>query len=156
MKVQYGFYKGIFGYWKIGYCQDWITGICAVPNIEEEHHPSPISDLAAMQLEEYVRGERREFSIPYQVSGTDFQKKVWEALSKIPYGETRTYKEIAIQIGNEKSSRAVGQANHENPLAIVIPCHRVIGSNGRLTGYAGGLSMKERLLEIEQIYLKKN
>lgn len=102
------------------------------------------------QLTEYFLGNRSLFTLPLDMRGTPFQKKVWEALLTIPYGETRTYKEIALQIGMPKAVRAIGQANHENPIPIIVPCHRVIGSNGELIGYGGGLSIKEKLLELER------
>ena len=101
------------------------------------------------ELEEYFEGKRKEFDLPLKQEGTEFQEKVWNALSKIPYGETRTYKEIAKMIGNEKASRAVGMANNKNNIPIIIPCHRVIGSNGKLVGYALGLDMKQYLLDLE-------
>ena len=101
------------------------------------------------QLKEYFAGKRREFSLPLSPAGTEFQKKVWSALQEIPYGETRTYKEIAGRCGNEKACRAVGMANHVNPIGIVIPCHRVVGSSGKMVGYAGGLDKKQYLLELE-------
>ncbi len=103
------------------------------------------------QLESYISGERREFDIVLNPSGTAFQKQVWDKLITIPYGEVRSYKEIAIMIGNEKASRAVGMANGKNPIPIIIPCHRVIGSNGGLTGYAFGLAIKEKLLGLEKM-----
>ncbi|NRD77350.1 methylated-DNA--[protein]-cysteine S-methyltransferase [Bacillus sp. BRMEA1] len=102
------------------------------------------------QLDEYFKGSRYEFTFPYQFEGTDFQKTVWNALIEIPFAETGSYKDIAVSIGNEKAIRAVGSANGRNKLSIVIPCHRVIGSNGKLTGYAGGLWRKEWLLEHEK------
>lgn len=101
------------------------------------------------ELTEYFAGSRREFTVPMRPSGTPFQEKVWEALRAIPYGETRSYGQIAAQIGNPKSGRAVGMANHFNPIAILIPCHRVIGANGSMTGYGGGLDIKEILLKLE-------
>jgi methylated-DNA-[protein]-cysteine S-methyltransferase len=101
------------------------------------------------QIIEYLCGERTNFDIKVVPQGTDFQKKVWEALLTIPYGEVASYKDIAEKIGNPKAVRAVGQANSKNPIPIIIPCHRVIGSNGKLTGYALGLDMKRKLLEIE-------
>ena len=104
---------------------------------------------AVKELEEYFQGKRKVFTVPCVPQGTDFQKKVWEALTQIPYGETRTYKEIAEAAGNPKASRAVGMANNRNPIPIIIPCHRVIGTNGSLTGYAGGLNVKEYLLKLE-------
>ena len=105
---------------------------------------------AARQLNEYFAGRRRVFDLPLRPTGTPFQQKIWQALQTIPYGQTRSYQEIAGQIGNFKACRAVGYANHNNPIAIIIPCHRVIGKSGRLTGYAGGLELKERLLRLEQ------
>lgn len=102
------------------------------------------------QISEYLEEKRKEFTLPLLIKGTKFQEKVWNALLQIPYGETRTYGEIAKQIGNEKASRAVGGANHNNKVMIVVPCHRVIGSNKKLVGYAGGLEIKETLLKLEQ------
>lgn len=101
------------------------------------------------QLEEYFEGKRDFFDLPLEPKGTEFQKNVWKALIEIPYGETRSYGEIAKVIGNEKAARAVGMANNKNPIPIIIPCHRVIGANGKLVGYAGGLDIKEKLLELE-------
>lgn len=105
---------------------------------------------AAQELREYFSGTRRTFTLPLAPAGTEFQKKVWKALQTIPYGETRTYKQIAIQIGHNQSFRAVGMANNRNPIAIVVPCHRVVGSTGALVGYAGGLSAKTHLLNLEK------
>ena len=105
---------------------------------------------AYTQLEEYLSGKRTEFNIEIEMIGTEFQKKVWKELLNIPYGETRSYKDIAIAIGNEKACRAVGNANNKNPIAIIVPCHRVVGSDGSMTGYAGGLNIKEKLLKIEK------
>lgn len=102
------------------------------------------------ELDEYFRCKRKTFDIPLKIEGTEFQKKVWNALLEIPYGETRSYLEIAKRIDNPKASRAVGMANHNNKIIIIIPCHRVIGSNKKLVGYAGGLDVKERLLKLEQ------
>lgn len=101
------------------------------------------------QLQEYFQGIRTEFDVPLALRGTDFQTSVWKALSGIPYGQTRTYAQIAAQIGRPKACRAVGAANHRNPLAIFVPCHRVVGASGALTGYAGGLAAKRYLLELE-------
>ena len=103
-----------------------------------------------MQLDEYFRGERKTFDLPLAPKGTDFQKKVWNALKEIPYGETRTYGEIAAAVGNLKAARAVGMANNKNPIGIIIPCHRVVGANGKLVGYAGGMDKKEWLLQLER------
>ena len=100
-------------------------------------------------MEEYFAGQRKEFSLPLAPKGTEFQLRVWQALLQIPYGETRSYGELAAMVGNPKACRAVGGANHRNPLSILIPCHRVVGTGGSLTGYAGGLSVKEFLLKLE-------
>ena len=102
------------------------------------------------ELDEYFRGKRKNFDIPLKIEGTEFQKKVWNELLEIPYGETRSYLDIAKRVGNPKASRAVGTANHNNKIIIIIPCHRVIGSNKKLIGYAGGLDVKEKLLKLEQ------
>ncbi len=107
------------------------------------------SNRVFLEISEYFKGERKEFSFNFELKGTQFQQKVWEALLEIPYGETCTYKDIAKKIGNEKASRAVGLANNKNPLHIIVPCHRVIGANKKLVGYAGGLLMKEALLKME-------
>ncbi|MCI9177361.1 MAG: methylated-DNA--[protein]-cysteine S-methyltransferase [Clostridia bacterium] len=101
------------------------------------------------QIEEYLEEKRTKFTIPISLKGTTFRKKVWEALLTIPYGKTNSYQEIARKIGNPKACRAVGMANHYNPIIIIVPCHRVIGKNGKLVGYGGGLDIKEKLLEIE-------
>lgn len=105
---------------------------------------------AKIQLEEYFRKERTEFDLPLYYEGTAFQRKVWEALQTIPYGQTRSYKEIAVQIGNPAACRAVGGANNKNRVMIVIPCHRVIGANGSLIGYGAGIDEKLFLLELER------
>jgi methylated-DNA-[protein]-cysteine S-methyltransferase len=104
---------------------------------------------AQVQLEEYFAGKRRRFSVKLDAAGTEFQTRVWSALRTIPFGETRSYGEIADQIGSRGAVRAVGAANGRNPLSIIVPCHRVIGANGKLTGFAGGLEVKARLLALE-------
>lgn len=107
-----------------------------------------------LQLEEYFEGKRQEFDIKILMRGTEFQKKVWNALMEIPYGKAVSYKYIAEKIGNPNASRAVGNANNKNRIMILIPCHRVIGKDGKLVGYAGGLDKKKKLLEIEGILLR--
>lgn len=107
---------------------------------------------AQKQLSEYFSGERKEFNLPLSFSGTTFQLEVWEELKKIPYGKTVCYGDIAAAVNNPKACRAVGMAIHRNPIAIIIPCHRVIGKNGSLTGFAGGLDVKQKLLAIEKYY----
>ena len=111
---------------------------------------TPLLALAGRQLAEYFQGQRQEFSLPLAPQGTPFQQRVWSALQTIPYGQTRSYGEIARQVNSPKGARAVGMANHRNPIAVFIPCHRVVGQNGALTGYAGGLWRKEKLLELEK------
>jgi len=118
-----------------------------LPQTRDEAHPVLIE--AERQLREYFAGERRCFTLPLDFVGTEFQKKVWNALVAIPFGETRSYSEIARQIGHPQAVRAVGAANGRNPLSIVAPCHRVIGANGKLTGFAGGLEVKAFLLDLE-------
>lgn len=113
--------------------------------------PSALTNTAATQLQEYFAGKRRKFDLPLAPQGTEFQLKVWESLSKIPYGQTRTYAQIAEAVGNSRGFRAVGLANNKNPLPIVVPCHRVIGTGGRLVGYAAGIKVKRYLLELEGI-----
>ncbi|MCU4414747.1 methylated-DNA--[protein]-cysteine S-methyltransferase [Acinetobacter sp. WU_MDCI_Axc73] len=115
--------------------------------IEDVSHPILLN--TQQQLIEYFSGQRKIFDIPLDFEGTDFQKKVWSALLTIPYGETRSYKQIAQQLGNEKAVRAVGAANGKNPISIIAPCHRVIGTGGALVGFAGGLDKKELLLNLE-------
>jgi len=117
-----------------------------------EFKETPLIKKTYSELDEYFCGKRKTFDIPLFLDGTDFQKKVWEKLLKIPYGKTKTYKEIAVLIGNENASRAVGGANNKNPIAILVPCHRVIGSNNSLVGYAFGLEAKKRLLKLEKRY----
>jgi len=115
--------------------------------VEDLHHP--ILCEAQRQLTEYFTGERTSFELPLHFHGTAFQKRVWQQLLEIPYGRTRSYGHLAKAIGNGSASRAVGLANRTNPISIIVPCHRVIGASGKLTGYAGGLETKARLLELE-------
>lgn len=140
---------------KIGIAESggYIMGVYFNPDtippdfIREE---TPLLKKASEQLNEFLDGKRTAFDLPLKPEGTAFEKKCWDALLAIPYGETRTYGEQAKIVGNPKASRAVGRANSVNPIAIFIPCHRVIGANGSLTGFAGGLEMKKALLEIEK------
>ena len=120
-------------------------------NLEAEHATHPVLVEAERQLDEYFAGRRKRFALKLDVSGTAFQRKVWNALLTIPFGETRSYAEIATQIGHPRAARAVGAANGRNPLSIVAPCHRVVGSTGALTGFAGGLDVKARLLALEGV-----
>jgi len=119
-------------------------------NAEFIEQNDDILQKTRLQLDEYFNMQRKEFDIPILMVGTDFQKSVWEALLNIPYGTTSTYLQLAKEIGNEKAVRAVANANGANAIGIIIPCHRIIGTNGELTGYAGGLPFKKQLLELEQ------
>lgn len=113
---------------------------------------TPLLAEARTQLLDYFRGARREFDLPLLPEGTPFRRRVWDALLTIPYGQTISYGELARRIGSPKAVRAVGQANHHNPLPIFIPCHRVVGADGSLTGYGGGLELKQYLLHLEEIH----
>lgn len=121
----------------------------ALPDRKGRGAETPLLVRAREALLSYLAGERQGLDLPLAPVGTDFQRSVWTALKAIPYGQTRTYGEIAAAIGRPKAVRAVGQANHHNPLPIFLPCHRVVGSGGTLTGYAGGLEMKKALLVLE-------
>ena len=125
----------------------------ARPDPDWEENPSAL-DQVVRQLKAYFAGELENFDLSLSPKGTPFQQKVWSELQKIPYGKTISYGELARRIGNPKASRAVGLANGSNPISIVIPCHRVIGSNGKLTGYGGGLPIKEKLLALEKRQLR--
>jgi len=126
-----------------------LTSVSFVENIPENHFiPSSLVESIS-QLDEYFSGKRKEFSVALAPEGTSFQKQVWQELKEIPFGEKRSYLDIALKLGDKNATRAVGAANGKNPVAIIIPCHRVIGENGKLTGYAGGLWRKEWLLDFE-------
>jgi len=118
--------------------------------VTENEPDAPALRLAAGQLDEYFAGTRTAFTVPLHLDGTAFQRAVWQALLTIPYGQTRSYREVAAMVGNPRACRAVGMANHRNPVMILVPCHRVIGANGALVGYGGGLGTKEALLRLEQ------
>ena len=137
-------------------CEDDI-GITAVLFADADTAISPVLSGSfipetARQLNEYFAGMRHTFDIPLHLHGTDFQKAVWSALQAIPYGETRSYQEIALQVGNPNAARAVGMANNRNPIPVIIPCHRVVGKNRKLVGYAGGLDRKQFLFDLELQY----
>ena len=148
--MDFAVYAFPFGFLKIGY---QVEALLLLQKIDESQNVGKKTDFTERvytEVMEYLKGERTTFDIAYELEGTAFQKKVWQELTKIPYGETRTYKEIAIAIGNPNASRAVGMANNKNPLMIVVPCHRVTGTNGKLVGYGGGIAMKRELLAMEQ------
>ncbi len=148
MKCAY--YPFPYGVLKICCEDDAVMSVSRVAEAGVQNEPSALSDAAHAQILEYLAGERCAFSFPMRTHGTAFQEKVWRALREIPYGETRTYGQIAEMIGSPKASRAVGMANNKNPIWIAIPCHRVVGANGALVGYAGGLDMKKALLALER------
>lgn len=148
-----GFYKSPLGTIKIKSEGHFITAVQFTDekvNSENKPEEDPIITQCKQELDEYFHNERIKFSIPCKLYGTPFQEEVWDKLKDIPFGRTKTYKDIAKKIGSFNLSRAVGQTNSLNPIAIIIPCHRVIGSNGNLTGYAGGIERKKWLLEFEQ------
>jgi methylated-DNA-[protein]-cysteine S-methyltransferase len=120
------------------------------PAFDTNMQTTPLLREAASQLRQYLAGERQQFALPLAPVGSEFFQRAWQALIAIPYGETRSYRQIAAMVGNAKACRAVGLANNRNPLPIFIPCHRVIGANRKLTGYRGGLPLKQTLLELEQ------
>lgn len=150
--INKGYYNSSIGVLEIIESEGFIIEINFVQ--KEECVEEAISEeikKCKKELEEYFEGKRTDFTVKIKFTkGTEFQKLVWNELRKIPYGETVSYKDIAEKIGNPKGSRAVGGANNKNPIAIIVPCHRVIGKNGSLTGYADGLSKKEYLLDIER------
>ena len=150
--INYYFYETIIGYLTISADEQGITDVSFGKRnpVDAVCQETPVIKQAVSELQEYFEGRRREFTVPLHPQGTDFQLRVWQVLRTIPYGKTWSYKQVATAAGNPNASRAVGMANNRNPIAIIIPCHRVIGANGRLVGYAGGLDVKEKLLEIEQ------
>ncbi|GAB2592641.1 methylated-DNA--[protein]-cysteine S-methyltransferase [Nitrincola alkalisediminis] len=130
----------------------WFETETTMPkNLGEKSENNPILINTIKQLDEYFTGKRTSFTLPLAAKGTAFQQSVWQVLCEIPYGETWSYQQIADAIGNPKAVRAVGLANGKNPISIIVPCHRVIGKSGKLTGYAGGLSRKASLLELEKM-----
>lgn len=148
----YAVYPFPFGQLKIGYQDDAVTLLMRTDEPARDEGRTPLTDLVFQQVTEYLNGQRRDFDFPYVLQGTEFQQRVWRALCAIPYGETRTYGEVAAAVGSPKAARAVGMANHRNPILIAVPCHRVIGADGRLVGYGSGLDMKEALLRLEKKY----
>jgi len=146
--------KTVLGPIKISEVDGFITELLFVKDNNEisGKQKPPLLEEAEKQIKEYLDGTSKEFDLPLAAKGTEFQKTVWEALHRIPYGETRSYKQIATMIGRPDASRAVGMANGKNPILLLTPCHRVVGSDGKLTGYAAGLEIKEQLLELEVTY----
>lgn len=151
MNARYATFQSILGPIQISYDEEAVIGICWKAGKEKDlGTQTELTRMAQQQLEEYFSGKRKNFSFPYKIAGSEFQQTVWNALLTIPYGETRTYQDIARRIGAPKAARAVGMANRKNPLMIVIPCHRVLGAAGGLTGYAGGLEIKSKIISMER------
>lgn len=146
------YYQTKIGRIKIAQEGDAIVEINVTDSEEKSERETPLIKKTIKELKEYLEGKRKIFDIPIDTQGTEFQEKVWNALLEIPYGETKSYEDIAKMVGCPKGARAVGMANHNNKIIIIIPCHRVIGKNGKLVGYAGGLPVKEKLLQIESNY----
>jgi len=146
---EFAIYRKSFGSVHIGFVRDAIVSLHITQDSLNSKKGSALTDKAVLQLEEYFNGTRKTFDIPIAPSGSAFQQKIWEAMSSIPYGETRSYGYIAALAGNPNAARAAGGVCNRNPIQIIIPCHRVIGANGSLTGYAGGLDIKQKLLEFE-------
>jgi methylated-DNA-[protein]-cysteine S-methyltransferase len=145
------------GFTKIVGDVDGITQVTVLNSEEKETDIIPIElEECATQLQEYFEGIRTEFSLKLNAQGTDFQKRIWDALEQIPYGKTTSYLDLSKELGDVKAIRAVANANGKNPLWIIVPCHRVIGSNGSLTGYAGGLHRKKWLIEHESPYKQQS
>jgi len=148
-------FKCPVGYIKICGKDDYITEIkIADKPLNCTDNITSEMQKCRMQLEEYFEGKRKEFDLNLRFEGTEFRKKVWQALLKVPYGKTASYKDIAVMINSPKAVRAVGGANHNNPFWIVVPCHRIIGSDGSLTGYGGGIERKQYLLQLEEKHSK--
>ena len=144
------YYDSPLGMLKITANNTGLTAIVFVDAaLQQSTQTNAVTNMTKLQLEEYFAGTRQQFDLPIAVKGTDFQRQVWQQLKQIPYGQTLSYQDIAKQIDNPKAVRAVGSANGKNPLTIVVPCHRVIGANGSLTGYAWGVSRKAQLLALE-------
>ena len=146
----YAIYNTKIGKIKISYENNVIIGISKADKETDYGVKTDLTENVIIHIKEYLIRKRKKFEIPISLIGTEFQKKVWEELLKIPYGETVSYEDIAIKIGNPKACRAVGMANHNNPLLIVVPCHRVINKNNKLGGYALGLELKRELLKLEK------
>ena len=148
-----GYIKVSAGIIKIICSEEYVLSVSFSDIIKENDKGSEVLDKALKQMNEYFSGERKKFDLPLYFEGTEFQKGVWNELRKIAYGTTVSYKDIAEGINNEKAVRAVGNANNKNKIMIIVPCHRVIGKNGKLVGFAGGLDKKEFLLEHEKKFM---
>ncbi len=151
----YYYYDSPIGILEISTTEEALISILYVGEKKENTYKPEILKETIKQLEEYFNGDRKEFDIRFKLKGTEFQEKVWNALTEIPYGDTVSYKYIATRVGNEKAVRAVGNTNGRNIINIVVPCHRVIGANKKLTGYGGGLDRKQWLLQHEEKFSKE-
>ena len=149
------FYLAPIGLLEIRGSEKGIASVSFTANVDNEIQNPPCLRECVSQLQEFFNGKRKNFNLDFDIKGSDFQKKVWNEILKIPYGKTKTYHSIAIKLGAGEAVRAVGKAVGKNPLAIIIPCHRVIGSDGKLIGYAGGLWRKKWLLDLENKDIQK-
>lgn len=152
--IKYDYLETTLGLMEIVCEDEFLIGLKLVLEKNHRVNENKISKKVKSQILEYLNGSRKTFSVPFKLNGTDFQKKVYEETLKIPYGSTKTYGEIASSIGNPKSMRAVGMALGKNPIWIIMPCHRVIGKNNKLTGFAGGIDKKLSLLKLENPKIK--
>jgi methylated-DNA-[protein]-cysteine S-methyltransferase len=146
----YGYYETPVGLIEVVCTKEWVHSVLFVDKRVTAPDSTDLLEEALHQLDHFFKGMRKEFNLPLSLTGTEFQKDVWQELLNIPFGQTMSYKDLAVKIGNEKATRAVGNANSKNLIGIIVPCHRVIGSNQSLTGYAGGLERKQWLLEHER------
>ena len=153
--MEKSYYKSPIGVLEIICEKDALISLKLVENVDKSDSETALINEIKTQLNEYFWGKRKNFDVKLKPKGTDFQKCVWKELQKIPYGETKSYSEIAASISNQNAQRAVGSACNKNPIMIIVPCHRVIGSNKKLVGYAGGLEMKEKLLKLEEGHVKQ-
>lgn len=145
----YDYYRSPIGLVEVGGTEEAVTSLCFVDGSRTEYESHPTVSRGIRQVAEYFEGTRRRFDMDTLLSGTEFQEMVWRQVLKVPYGQTASYKEIAKAVGRPKAARAVGAANGRNPISLIIPCHRIIGKSGELTGYGGGLGRKEWLLRHE-------
>jgi len=150
------YYDSPVGILELSATKNGLSGLYFVEKKTDEEKGNEILEKTCRQLDEYFKEERKEFELPLDIQGTDFQKSVWEQLLKIPFGVTKTYLDIAKNLGDRNSLRAVGMANGKNKISIIIPCHRVIGADGELTGFGGGIWRKKWLLDHESKYIQGN
>ena len=151
----YSYFKSPIGLVEIGGTASEVTSLNFVESRRQKAESCPFLDRAAKQIAEYFEGKRRVFDVPISYQGTNFQERVWGRLLRVPFGKTASYQDIARGVGNPLAVRAVGAANGKNPISLIVPCHRIIGSNGRLVGYGGGLWRKEWLLKHEDCQFRK-